>query len=209
MRSQGKRKGAKRRPQDERLIDSCPSAGQIPRAIKTVSRPVRLFKKVLAHSGVLTTAATGFLVAQAVTGSNAVTSCSAWTATSEVWQEFRILGIEVDFLPIVNTQSNFTTPPSPMLAVGTYSSGAFPGTYDGIAESAGCKIVNGYRPFRFSASCKGFIDGLSWWSTAGTIATASTFGICIADPGAVPAGPVSQAIIRWTVRYLVEFRTAQ
>lgn len=175
--------------------------------MRGLTKSVRLFKKVIAHNGIIATNASGFVAPQALTGSNAVTSAATWSADAALALEYRVVAIELWVFPIINTQTNLTLPPPSHLAVSAYSSGVSPGTYDQVSQAPGAKFVDGHRPFKFCASARGFPDALLFTSTSTSIPTANTYGIQVSDPGSAPAGPVSSTLYRWAVQYLVEFRS--
>jgi hypothetical protein len=195
------------RETDAFLETWAPSPAQLPRELAGATKEYRIVKKVLCQSSTLSTSAGGYVVEQAVTGSNAVSVAGTWSAISANFLEYRVIGLEVKFFPIVNAQTSFTTPPPCMLALAAYSSGYAPTTYQQVAEGPTAKIVNALRPFSFNATAKGNSNAMLWTATNATIAAANVFGVIIASDSTVPAGPVTQAVIRWTVRYLVEFRS--
>jgi hypothetical protein len=196
--------------QDEsaiRLASWAPDSSQVPRLMKDLTREARIFRKVLAHNGTIATAATGFVIPQAITGSNAVTSAASWTTVSATALEYRVVALELFVFPVINAQTTLTLPPPAFLAVSAYSSGLSPGTFDQIAEAPGARFVDGHKPFRFAVGAKGLPDALMYVPTNASIVTSSTFGIQVSDQGSAPAGPVSTVIYKWVAQYLVEFRS--
>jgi len=191
---------------DAGLVVSAPSSERIPGVIKTLTKEPRLWRKVLAHNGSISTSVGGYVTGAAVTGSNAVTSCSNWTEASSLALEYRVLGMELEFFPYLNDQNSYTTPSPPFFALCAYSSGVALTTLDLILEGPNGKVVDGRKPFKFNASTKGFMDALSWFATNTTITTSNTYGVCIIGGQGI-AGPVSTIVLLWTVKYLVEFRS--
>jgi len=191
---------------DSSLVLNAPSAERIPGVIKTLTKEKRLWRKVLAHNGNISTTVGGYVAGAAVTGSNAVTACSNWSTASALALEYRVLGLELEFFPYLNDQNSYTTPSPAYFAVCAYSSGVALTTLDLILEGPQGKVVDGRRPFKFSASTKGFMDALSWTATNATIGTTNTFGCCLIGAQGI-AGPVSTIVLLWTVKYLVEFRS--
>jgi hypothetical protein len=207
MRSRKNRSKSGKRGDAVALVAWAPSPEAVPGALRGLTRSVRLFRKVIAHNGIIATNASGFVAPQALTGSNAVTSAATWSADAALALEYRVVAIGLWVFPIINCQTNLTLPPPSHLAISAYSSGVTPGTYDQVAQAPGAKFVDGHKPFKFFASAKGFPDALLFTATSGSIATANTFGIQVSDPGSAPAGPVSSTLYRWAVQYLVEFRS--
>jgi hypothetical protein len=208
MRARKNRKGQKTKGNQSAQLDSwAPSAERVPQLMRTLTKEARIFRKVLANVGVIATAASGYLGVTPVAGSNAVTSCGTWTAMSQNALEYRVIGMEVQYFPVTNTATSYATPTPAMIVTGLYSSGVTPTTVDEIAQAPGATIVNGFRPFRQKASAKGFPDAMLWTATNATIASANTYGFVISDQAIVPAGPVMQNILRFCVRYIVEFRS--
>jgi hypothetical protein len=191
---------------DSGLVLSAPSAERIPGVIKTLTKEKRLWRKVLAHNGTISTSVGGFVIGQSLTGSNAVTACSNWTDASALALEYRVLGIECEFFPYVNDQTTYTTPAPAYIALCAYSSGVALTTMDLILEGPQGKVVDGRKPFKFSVSTKGFMDGLSWFATNASITTSNTYGVCLIGASGI-AGPASTIVYVWTVKYLTEFRS--
>jgi hypothetical protein len=204
-RSQKERSGG--RQSAVQLASWAPASSQVPRLMKSLTQEARIFRKVLAHNGLVATASTGFVVPQAITGSNAVTSAASWTTVSATALEYRVVALELFFFPVINAQTGLTLPPPAFLAVSAYSSGLSPGTFDQIAEAPGAKFVDGHKPFRFAVGAKGLPDALMYTPTNASIVASSSFGVQISDQGSAPAGPVSTTIYKWVCQYLVEFRS--
>jgi hypothetical protein len=192
---------------DAEMVLNAPTVESVPRIIRMLNKEVRLWRRVLAHSGSFSTAASGFVGVTAVTGSNAMSNSTDWTTVSELALEFRVLGIECEFFPILNAQTSYTTPAPPCYALCAYSSGLAPSTVDSILVGAQARIVSGHKPFKFSASAKGFMDGLSWTPCNATISSTNTYGIYLTDLASGIAGPVSTKVLLVTFKYLVELRS--
>jgi hypothetical protein len=99
-------------------------------------------------------------VPQLLVNSGQVTSAISFSALFTLFEEYRVVGMEVEVFPLVNAQTSLATPAPSMLAIGKMSSGTSPATYQEIAQAPESKIVNGLRPFKFVCSAKGFVDGL-------------------------------------------------
>lgn len=180
----------------------------VPRQMSQASAENRTFRRMLAASGTMTTGAGGYVGLVSVIGTGNVTSCGSWSSYAAVALEFRVLAIEVDFIPVMNSQINFTTPPPCMLAVGVYSSGLVPSTYPGVAEGPNSTIHNALRPFKKSARAgKEYLNSHLFTAVGSAIPTANTYGVVAVDPATVPAGPASQVFMRFTAKFLVEFRS--
>lgn len=206
-RQRASRKGG-RGDQSATYLDTyAPSAESLPMVVRSLERQTRIVRKMLAHSGTISTSAGGYVIEQAVAGSNSVTACGTWSSMSANFLEYRVVGIELAFFPVLNATTSFTTPPPCMLALCSYSSGLAPTTYDQVAQGPQAKLVNALRPFRFDATAKGLPDAMLFCATNATISSTSTFGVVIASDSIAPAGPVSQVVLRWTVKYLVDFRS--
>jgi hypothetical protein len=180
---------------------------RVPRELTVASAENRVFRRLLSESGTLTTGAGGYVGLVQVIGTNNITSAGSWGSYAAVALEYRVRAIEVTFIPVVNAQTNFTTPVPCMLAVGVYSSGLVPSTYPGVAEGPNSSIHNALRPFKKSAEAKNFPNSLFWTAVGSAIATANTYGIVAVDPATVPAGPATTVFMRFTARFLVEFRS--
>jgi len=191
---------------DAGLVLQAPSAERVPGLIKTLTKEKRLWRKVLAHNGALTSSIGGYVIGQAVTGTNGVINCSQWADAIALALEYRVLGIELEFFPYLNDQNSYTTPSPPFIALCAYSSGVSLTTLDTILEGPQGKVVDGRKPFKFSVSAKGFMDGLSWFASNTTISTSNTYGVCCIGATGI-AGPASTVMYLWTVKYLVEFRS--
>jgi hypothetical protein len=209
-RPQGPRRSGRRQGQalkDAQLDTWAPDSSQVPQIMRALTKESRIFRKVLGNVGNIPTGVTGFLGVVPVAGSNAVTSCPSWSTISLTALEYRVIGMECDFFPVVNTATSYATPPPAMILTCDYSSGLAPSTVGAVLEGPRAKMFNGFRPFRLAASAKGFPPAMLWTATNASITSANTYGFVIADQGAIPAGPISQNVLRFTVRYIVEFRS--
>jgi hypothetical protein len=175
--------------------------------MRSLTKETRIFRKVLGNTGNIPTNGSGYLGVVPVAGSNAVTSCATWSTISITALEYRVIGMECEFFPVVNTATSYATPPPAMIMTCDYSAGLAPSTVATVLEGPRAKVVNGYRPFRLAASAKGFPPAMLWTATSASIVTANTYGFVIADQGAIPAGPIAQNVLRFVVRYIVEFRS--
>lgn len=210
MRSRTNRKKgrkAKSREHAAELAVSAPSASQIVRLLRSVHVETRLEKRILTIFGVLATTVGGFIVVQNVVNTGQVNTAASFSALSTLFLEYRVLGMEIDFLPIVDAQTNLTTPAPSMLALCKASSGTSPGTFEEVAQGPEGRIVNGLRPFKIAVSAEGFVDALQWTPVGNTIATPNQFAVVISDTGVNPASAVSSTYFRWTCKYLAEFRS--
>jgi hypothetical protein len=205
--NRGKAAGQNISNADSQMVLNAPAVEAVPQIIRMLNKEVRLWRRVLAHSGSFSTAGTGFLGVTAVTGSNAMSNSTDWTTVSELALEYRVLGIECEFFPILNAQGSYTTPAPPCYALCAYSSGLAPSTVDSILVGAQAKIVSGHRPFKFSASVKGFMDGLSWTPCNATVSSTNTYGVYITDLPSGIAGPATTKVLLATFKYLVELRS--
>jgi hypothetical protein len=205
--NRGKAAGQNISNADSQMVLNAPAVEAVPQIIRMLNKEVRLWRRVLAHSGSFSTAGTGFLGVTAVTGSNAMSNSTDWTTVSELALEYRVLGIECEFFPVLNAQGSYTTPAPPCYALCAYSSGLAPSTVDSILVGAQAKIVSGHRPFKFSASAKGFMDGLSWTPCNATVSSTNTYGVYITDLPSGIAGPATTKVLLATFKYLVELRS--
>jgi hypothetical protein len=189
------------------LAVSAPGPQSVPRAIAIAQRVQRVVRKVYAHSGTLSTSAAGFIVQQAICGNNSVQASTGWSAAAGSYLEYRVIGIELFVYPLVNAQTNLTTPAPTMLAFSAYSSGLGPTTFDEVAEGPQSRIWHGRKPFRYAISAQGNVDAMQWTATNVAIPAAESYGICVAGDGAAPAATVSAVYFRWTAKYLTELRS--
>lgn len=167
----------------------------------------RVVRKVFAHSGVITTSAGGFITQQALCGNNSVQAATNWAASSGGFLEYRVVAIEMFVFPIVNCQTNLTTPAPTMLAMAGYASGYASTTYDEVASAAGAIIVDGRKPWKFMVTSRGNLDGSQWTATNVAIPSGESYGIIIAGDLAAPAAVASSTYFRWTAKYLTELRS--
>jgi hypothetical protein len=205
--NRGKAAGQNISTDDGEMVLNAPTSESVPRIIRMLNKEVRLWRRVLAHSGSISTAGTGFVGVTAVTGSNAMSNSTDWTTVSELALEFRVLGIECEFFPILNAQGSYTTPAPPCYALCAYSSGLAPSTVDSILVGAQARVVSGHRPFKFSVSAKGFMDGLSWTACNTSISASNVYGVYLTDLSSGIAGPASTKVLLATFKYLVELRS--
>jgi len=175
--------------------------------LRGVRVETRTEKRVLTIFGVTATFVGGFIVVQNVANSGQVNTAASFSALSTLFLEYRVLGMEISFFPVVDAQTNLTTPAPSMLALCKASSGVSPGTFEEVCQGPEGKVVNGLRPFKIDISVKGFVDGLNWTSIGGTIPTTNQIAVVIADSGVNPASAVSSTYFRWVCKYLAEFRS--
>lgn len=136
-----------------------------------------------------------------------MTNSADWVTVSELALEYRVLGIECEFFPVLNAQGSYTTPAPPAYALCAYSSGLAPASLDAILVGAQTRVVGGHRPFKFSVSVKGFLDGLSWTAANTTISASNVYGVYLSDISAGIAGPATTKVLLVTYKYLVELRS--
>lgn len=179
----------------------------LPRQMRSAQRQFRVVRKVFAHSGTLATNAVGVIAQQAITGSNAVTSCTNWSTAVANFLEYRVVGIELFMFPIVNAQTNLTNPAPGNLAMAAYASGYASTTFDEVASASDSIIVHGRDPWKFCVTSKGNLDGMQWTATNTSIPSAESYGIVIASDLSSPAATASSTYFRWTAKYLVELRS--
>jgi len=184
-----------------------PKASQLPRMLSGLQAETRIIRRSLANVGVLSTNASGVIGVQAIANSTQVNTCPAWSNLIQSALEYRVLGIEVDFFPIVNCQAGVTTPAPCFIATCGYSSGTAPATIALVCEGPGAKLHDGFKRFRAVQTARGFPDAMLWTSNAGTIPALNGFGIMAADQSLVPAGAISQIYFRYVVKYLLELRS--
>lgn len=187
-----------------------PNQDQVPRAIHFVQREARTYRRILGNQGYVTTAASGYVGLKAICGSDTVVLCADWAACVTTALEYRVLGIEVNFFPIysdVPASTTLTAPPPAMYMLCAFSGGYVPSNLDQVIAGPGAKACWGLRPFKFSASAKGNKDAMLWTATSTTITSAEKYGVYLTDQAYAPAGPVTGVVLRYCVRYLVEFRS--
>lgn len=179
----------------------------VPRAIASTTRINRTFRKKLCVSGVLQTTAGGYLGLQQIINTTQVTSVATWSYYAGVALEYRVLMLEVEGFPIVNCQTNFTTPVPCMAALSIFSSGAIGSNFPEVAEGPNSTLVDPRHKWKKCADMRNYPNALTWTSIASTIAGANEVGIAICDTGTAPAGPASTTVFRFVATYLVEFRS--
>ncbi len=180
---------------------------KVPRAVKLTQREYRVMRKVFAHSGTLSTNASGFIAEQAICGNNSVQASTGWASASGAFLEYRVVGIELKVFPLVNCQTSLTTPAPTCIAMCAYSSGLASTTFDEVAEGPGSIIVDGRKPWTYCVSAKGNIDGMQWTATNVAIPSGESYGIIVASDLAAPAATVSAVYFRWVAKYLTELRS--
>jgi len=201
------KQGGKQRVRAAELAAAAPSSAQIPRMMKNSQKETRLVRKVLCIPGVTASTAGGFIAVQNVVNTSQVSTATAFSALSTLFLEYRVLGMEVEFFPIVDAQTTVATPAPSMLGICKASSGTFPGTFQEIVEGPEGRVVNALRPFKISVSAEGFLDALQWTPIGNTIAVANEFAVAIGDSGLNPASAASTTYLRWVCKFLTEFRS--
>jgi hypothetical protein len=177
------------------------------REIVSAQRQQRIIRRVIADSLVLATNASGFIVTATVANSGLVTSVPNWASYAGGAIEYRVMGIEAQFFPIVNAQGNLTTPAPAFLAVCGFSSGLVPSTFSQMVEGPGGRVLDGFRPGKFVVSGKGYTDSTLWTPTTAAIVGTEQFGIVAVGPNSTPAAVVSSSYFRCILKFLVDFRS--
>jgi len=167
----------------------------------------RIIRRVLATAGTVTTNVSGYLGVLAVANSSQVTSCPGWSTVSGSAQEYRVPAIEIQFFPVMNSNVSFSNPPPALIVCCTYSSGTAPSAFQQVAEGPNSSAHSAMTTWRKSSTFQGFNDGQLWTAIGNTIASTYTYGISVADPATVPAGPASQIVMRTLIKFLVELRS--
>jgi len=179
---------------------------KIHREMASFTPETRILRRVLCTAGTLTTNVSGYLGVLAVINSSQVTSCPGWSTVSGSAQEYRVAAIEVEFFPVMNSNVSFSNPPPALVVACTYSSGTAPSAFQQVAEGPNSSAFSALARAKKATSYKGFNDGQLWTAIGNTIASTYTYGISVADPGTVPAGPASQVVMRTLIRFLLELR---
>lgn len=178
----------------------------VPRLMSSLTPDVRILRRVLCTAGTVSTNVSGYTGVLAVINSSQVTSCPGWSTVSGSAQEYRVAAIEVEFFPVMNSNVSFSNPPPALLAACTYSSGTAPSAFQQVAEGPNSSYGSAMVRFKKCATYKGFNDGQLWTAIGNTISSTYTYGVAIADPQTVPAGPASQVVMRTLIKFLLELR---
>jgi len=175
-----------------------------------VQREARVYRRVLGNQGYVDTGVSGYVGLKAIAGSDTVVLCADWSACATTALEYRVLGLEIEFFPVQNctpAASTATAPPPCMYMLCAFSGGFVPSNLDQVIAGPGAKSCWGQRPFKFSASAKGNKDAMLWTATSTSIVSAEKYGVYLTDQAYAPAAGVSTRVLRYTVKYLVEFRS--
>jgi len=167
----------------------------------------RTLRRVLCTAGTLTTNVSGYLGVLAVSNSSQVTSCPGWSTVASSAQEYRVPAIEIEFFPIMNANVSFSNPPPALVASCSYSSGTAPSAFQQVAEGPNSSVHSSMTHWKKTATFQGFKDGQLWTAIANTISSTYTYGFAVADPATIPAGPASQVVMRYVVKFLLELRS--
>jgi roadblock/LC7 domain-containing protein len=170
-------------------------------------RQTRIVRRVCSDVITLATNASGFVALTTLASSGLVTSSLNWASYAGAAIEYRVAGLEVLIFPVVNSQTNLTTPVPSFLAVCGFSSGTVPATIGQIIEGPGGKILTGHRPTRFAVGMKGYQDAHLWTPTTGAIVTTEQYGIACMGTTATPAAVASSTYFKIVIKYLVDFRS--
>jgi len=200
-------KSKKQSKKTERALGGPRTDVTVHRLMTTLVPERRIIRRVLATAGTVTTNVSGYLGVLAVANSSQVTSCPGWSTVAGSAQEYRVPAIEVEFFPIMSANIPFSNPPPAVVAACSYSSGTAPSAFQQVAEGPNSTLHSAMTRWRKTANFKGFNDGQLWTAIANTISSTYTYGIAVADPATVPAGPASQVVMRYVVKFLLELRS--
>lgn len=177
------------------------------RMIAGAQKQERLWNKVAVTYSSLSTNASGYLGVVPLCSNSNATSSADWSALSAVALEWRCLCMEVDVIPVQTDITSLTSPPPNAVSVCSWSSGLAPVLFADVVGGPGGKMHQLTKGIQRTVSVKGFNDGLLFAATNATPPSGNTYGLTIADPGSIPAGPVSTVVARIVVKYLVQFRS--
>jgi hypothetical protein len=183
-------------------------AAAVGRLASANQRAERVVTRVLAAEGLITTTAAGYVaIGTSIGSSNAVQAAPNWSAFSNAALEYRVVGIEMDIMPINCVNTSTTQFPPCFLATGTWSSGTAPTILADVVEGPNGKVHDGFRRIRACASAKGNPDALLWTAIATAIPAADAYGIVLCGSSTAPAGPISTVVYRTLTRWIVQFRS--
>lgn len=131
--------------------------------------------------------------------SSQVTSCTDWTSFANVYQEYRVVGMEVKWLNRYN--STFSTSAAPGFgAMAVYHTPTIPTpvSIDEVVQNANHKLWNTGRPLTIQWRARG-TEEMAWASTA---SSSSHGGIQIYAEGCT----ASSLYGCWILTFTVEFR---
>lgn len=124
-------------------------------------------------------------------------NCSGWSGLANVFNEYRVLAMEVMFKPIVTTLTTYVF--TPLAAVIDYDSNAAETSYVGAANYSSYREKMGNRPLSITALMSG-VENAQFIPTSAPV---SLFYVKFLSVGNLP---VSSNIGQVEVRYWVEFR---
>lgn len=145
------------------------------------------------NTGIITASVGGAV--DLVYGTGGVTAAPDWSSNIAVWHEYRVLCMELEFMPI----SISSTTAYPLVGVLDRGSSATLGGYNAAVSHESSKLLGTNRPWKLKINMSG-PDEAVWTSTATTF---NAFYIKIYGDTYVG----SQTLGRYLIRYRVQFRS--
>jgi hypothetical protein len=177
------------------------------RSIEAAQRQSRIIRRVVCDHASISTNGSGVVAVQSLFTSSGVTGTANWASFAGSAIEYRVRGIEVQIFPLVDAQTNLTSPAPAYLVFCAYSSFSAPATFQQVMEGPGSKVVSGFLQSKFAATPKGYIDSELWTPCTAGVATTENFGIMVAGPPTAPVAAISSTYFRVVAKYLIEFRS--
>lgn len=146
-----------------------------------------------ANTGIITASVGGAV--DLVYGGGGTTSAPDWSSAALVWHEYRVLAMELEFMPV----SISSTTAYPLIGTVDRGSSATLGGYNAAVSHESAKLLPSNRGWRMKANMNG-PDESVWTATTTTF---SCFWIKVYGDTFVG----SQTLGRYIVRYRVQFRS--
>ncbi len=198
MKKQQQNKNKKR--QDE--------SAEIGRLYKTIQLGKQVYQRWLAGAETSVTTSAGGVVALTTLANAAVINVTPdFASLAALYTTYRCRAIRVEIFPVfsapVYNGAGITTPPV-VVAVFPSFANTVPTTFAQALDSAGLKLMSGYKGGTIMTSYRGDPDAHLWTGTGSAIGSNEQFLISMVGTAAVATA--STTVFRVVPHYLVEFR---
>jgi hypothetical protein len=152
------------------------------------------------------TASTGVVTA-VYASSGSVVSCADFSSMAVLFQEYRVRGIRIRFMPRFNNALGVAASQLPTFAASSFVGATTPGSLTASLTSQSLKLHRASDVIEVTCDHRQNPSADLWSSTSGAPTTLSLIGVGLQS---VVAAPSNMSALTWDVFYFydVEFRTA-
>lgn len=181
---------------------------EVARLYKTLQTGKKIYSRWLAGAeSSVSTSAGGVVALATLANAASISATPDFASLAALYTTYRCRAIRVELYPVftapVYNGAGITTPPV-VVAVFPSFANTVPTTFQQALDSAGLKLMSGYKGGTIMTSYRGDPDAHLWTGTGSAIGSNEQFLVSIV--GTAAASTASIAVFRVVPHYLVEFR---